>query len=221
MAWMSILALYNLDETIFDYMVIPTADDINHDVPTVEDPFVPDKDTLISYICMELAELCLVYASPSTMKDMIQVWSRVHLKEWVDLYNSMIWAYNPIWNKDGRRTHTVQGDLHIMTGGSTTSAKIDQSTVSDDKVTGFDSTTPQPYTNTTTRQLGDMDKNQSKFEYNAQTDHADYTETDTEQGNIGVTTTMSMIKEQREIVQFNLYQHITDEFKHQFCVMIY
>ena len=221
MAWMSILALYNLDPTIFDGMVIPTADDIDTSVPTVSDPFVPDKDTLISYICMELAEVGLVYASPSAMRDMIRVWSSVHLKEWIDLYNSMIWAYNPIWNKDGKRTHTVKGDLHIMTGGSTTSAKIDQTTTSDDRVTGYDSGVSQPYTNNTTTQKGDMDKNQSKFEYNTQKDSAEYTETDIEQGNIGVTSTMSMIKEQREIVQFNLYKHIMDEFKHQFCVMIY
>lgn len=42
-----------------------------------------------------------------------------------------------------------------------------------------------------------------------------------EQGNIGVTTTQQMIREQREIVLLDMYQVITDEFKKQFCIMVY
>lgn len=40
-------------------------------------------------------------------------------------------------------------------------------------------------------------------------------------GNIGVTTTQKMIKEQREVVKFNLSDYIIDEFKRRFCLMIY
>ena len=40
-------------------------------------------------------------------------------------------------------------------------------------------------------------------------------------GNIGVTTTQQMIKEEREIVQFDMYQYIADSFKAEFCLMIY
>ena len=42
-----------------------------------------------------------------------------------------------------------------------------------------------------------------------------------EQGNIGVTTSQQMIREQREIVLFNLYEFITESFKKQFCLMVY
>lgn len=42
-----------------------------------------------------------------------------------------------------------------------------------------------------------------------------------EQGNIGITTTQQMIKEQRESVMFDMYQLITDEFKKTFCIMVY
>lgn len=40
-------------------------------------------------------------------------------------------------------------------------------------------------------------------------------------GNIGVTTTQQMIKEQREVVKFNLSDYIIDEFKRRFCLLIY
>ena len=42
-----------------------------------------------------------------------------------------------------------------------------------------------------------------------------------ERGNIGVTTTQSMIEEQRKLVTFDLYQFIADRFKNTFCVLIY
>ena len=40
-------------------------------------------------------------------------------------------------------------------------------------------------------------------------------------GNIGVTTTQTMIKQQREIEQFNLYDIIIEDFKMRFCILVY
>ena len=42
-----------------------------------------------------------------------------------------------------------------------------------------------------------------------------------EQGNIGVTTTQSMIREEREIDTFNLMDYIIDSFKKRFCILVY
>lgn len=43
----------------------------------------------------------------------------------------------------------------------------------------------------------------------------------TEQGNIGVTTTQEMIKQEREVVQFNVMDYIINDFKRRFCLMVY
>lgn len=40
-------------------------------------------------------------------------------------------------------------------------------------------------------------------------------------GNIGVTTSQQMIKEQREVVEFNISDYIIDSFKRRFCLLIY
>lgn len=40
-------------------------------------------------------------------------------------------------------------------------------------------------------------------------------------GNIGVTTTQQMIEQEREVVQFNLYEYIVREFKEAFCILVY
>ena len=40
-------------------------------------------------------------------------------------------------------------------------------------------------------------------------------------GNIGVTTTQKLIREQRDIEKFNLYDIIIDDFKMRFCILVY
>ena len=40
-------------------------------------------------------------------------------------------------------------------------------------------------------------------------------------GNIGVTTTQQLIREQRDIERFNLYDIIIEDFKMRFCILIY
>ena len=40
-------------------------------------------------------------------------------------------------------------------------------------------------------------------------------------GNIGVTTTQQMIQQEREVVQFNIYDYITESFKNRFCILVY
>lgn len=40
-------------------------------------------------------------------------------------------------------------------------------------------------------------------------------------GNIGVTTTQQMIQQEREILEFNIVNYITEEFKRDFCILLY
>ena len=40
-------------------------------------------------------------------------------------------------------------------------------------------------------------------------------------GNIGVTTTQKLIREQRDVELFNLYDIIIEDFKMRFCILIY
>lgn len=221
MAWLSILGLYNYDNTIFDGLRLPAPSDVRTPAEIIANPPELDKETLIKYICMELAELSVVYASPVTIKEMITVWSDVHFNEWLELYTTLLYSYNPIWNKDGERVHHVEGDLHLMTGGHTTTVNMDQTTTDTNDVTGFDTNDYSKDTRRTSNVTGKDSDNRQKLTYNSQKDHANYMETDTERGNIGVTTTQAMLKEQRDVVQFNLYDFICQQFKREFCVMVW
>ena len=213
MANLSILGLYNYDPAIFDGLTIPTADDITDEADKVADPFVPDKETLIQYICMQLAEMELVYTKPEVVKTMIGIWSSVRLPVWKAIYNTLLYKYNPIWNKDGEIIE--DHDLTIEDDYTVTNLKTEHDGNVANEVTGYDSTTYSP----NTRQVVDTADTQNGATKNTHTDKG--TITKTEGGNIGVTMTQEMIRQQREVVEFNLYDYILQDFKAQFCVAVW
>lgn len=213
MATMSILGLYNYDPTIFDNLTIPTVDDITDEADKVEDPFVPVKQDLINYILMQLAEMSLVYTKPDVVKTMIGIWSSVRLPVWKAIYNTLLYKYNPIWNKDG--TIKEEHDLTITDDYTVTNLKTEHDGNVAQEVTGYDSTTYSP----NTRQVVDTEDVQNGATKNTHTDKG--TITRTEGGNIGVTMTQEMIRQQREVVEFNLYDYILQDFKAQFCLAVW
>lgn len=180
-ALLSIMGLYEADETLFDDMAVPEA---------------LDKPTLINNIIIELAELNTIISDPAIMKIAIKHWSNSRIDVWEHLQETLEYDYNPIWNKDGVIKEKETRDLKGTLDGSST---IDRS--------AFDSNTYQP-----------VEKQQVD---NDSTDTGTVTRERTEQGNIGITTTQQMIKEEREIAEFNLYSLIIDEFKRRFCIMVY
>lgn len=234
MAIMSILGLYNYDPTIFDGLTLPTAADITDEADKVSNPWVPDKNDFIGYLMMQAAEMELVYTSAPVMATMITVWSAAHNYEWKQLYNTMLYKYNPIWNKDGlwKETRDLDGkndrtaNLDVTDTRTYTNLKDVQTGNVEHMVTGYDSNSYSANTkdvmNDVTNTRNGEDKNVQKI---TGTDKY-YTEdngtiTREESGNIGVTMTQEMIQRQREIVQFNLYDYIARQFIKQFCIQLY
>ena len=200
MAQISLLGVYNMDPTIFDQMELPTAADIDPNVDTVRHPFIPDKDDMINYLLMECRGLGLWDPDPADMKHDIGVWSRIRRKTWCDLYNTLLYKYNPIWNKDGGYTDTRKQVTEGTTSGNGSS---------ENQVTGYDTNSYSP-----------NEKDVNTYS-NTGRNTEDETFTHSESGNIGVTTTQQMIREQREVVEFNLYDYIAKDFKNRFCLQLY
>lgn len=204
----SINAIYNFDDTIFDDLQLPAVSELPADGPFISDPEALDKDILIGNILMELGELSLVYSDPGTLKKMIRIWSAMHHREWLDLWKTLLYSYNPIWNKDGSYTDVKSGSTSLDSSTGTAYGRT-----LEHGVTGYDTNAYSPDTKDT---AGGTDTVTT-----GATGTSSETLTHTEGGNIGLTSTQQLIREQREIVQFNLYQYITESFKSQFCVMIY
>ena len=142
--------------------------------------------------------------------------------KWKKLYESMNLDYNPIWNVDGTET-TVYGE-HITTDAN--GARI-TSTVNGQKHTNseyytvpYDSTTDHKTGSdqTTTDSVTDTTTAEAVTDMNTSGAHTD---TVTRQGNIGVTSTQNLIKQEREIVNFNLYHTILMDVVDAITIPIY
>ena len=213
MAMMSILSLYNYDNSIFNDLEVPEG---------------MDKDNTIDNILLECAELSLVYTEPVFMRRAIKQWSDKEQKIWEKLWATENLEYNPIWNVDGTVTEfeTIERDKtndidRTTSTGEMTSDDVDQTTT--DSVTGYNSTAWQDHT----KSVIDSDRDISRSVSGS--DNVDESESEDSErslvtkrtGNIGVTTTQQMIREEREVAQFNTIDYITQSFKKRFCVMVY
>lgn len=254
--WLSVLGLYHYDQTIFDQLELPTAAELDPDLPIIDQIVALDKDTLIAKLCLDLGELGLVYTEPDTLRGAIGVWSRVQHYNWLQLWQTMLYKYNPIWNKDGSYTETrdLSGtgtrsgqeqasgsregtETRSGTSSETTSSQTSTSGTVNHNVTGFDTNSYSPDTQDASNgsttgsgsrsgQTGDsITTGEETSSSGTSSEQTGKTEKETivrkEQGNIGVTTTQAMIAEQRNIVEFNLYNYIVQDFKRMFCIQIY
>lgn len=291
---MSIIALYNWDSTIFDFFNVPK-------------PL--DKEELENNLMMELGELSVIYSEPTFLKWAIGQWSNKQAPIWKRLYDTTLYEYNPIHNKDYTEYYDDTRNITRQQNG-TENTKID---------TTNDETQNTTYTSDTTRDLSGSNNEtrdltgtskkdiqgahsdtgtenntntRSVSAYNMENSFAPAEKTDEDkshtfttaindteeistsdsgtvdhdikedettnvsdktgitanrtgsetgdtttsnseksedifthryhgEGNIGVTTTQSMINEQREVVKFNIYDYIIEEFKQRFCIMVY
>lgn len=189
MAMLSIMGLYNYDNTLFDNLAVPEG---------------VDRETVIDNILLETAELEVVYSNFDFLKAIIGRWSKTMEYRWNTLFKTTTLEYNPIWNKDGVITETETVGRETTGSGN----------------------------NDTTTQLGVAAYNSSAFENSEKTTgHGEFesvakddTDRDwrrTEQGNIGITTTQQMIKEEREVAGFSIYDIIASDFKQKFCILVY
>jgi len=204
MAILPLIALYNYESTLFDELTLPAVSDLDEDLPYIDNVQALSKEDLITELLGEIGELTPVYTDPAVLRPMIGTWSRIWKPVWVKLWQTQLLKYNPIWNKDGSYTED-------RTGSNSGSGSTNYGRTDTHSVTGYDTNSYSPDTQ---EQAGGVDSSQSAGSYKE-------TLKRTEQGNIGVTTTQAMLKEEREAAAFSVYQYIIEAFKKRFCIMIY
>ena len=218
---LSILGLYNADDSIFDRMVLPEG---------------VSAEQVVDNIILECAELELLYPNWDIMELAIFRWSQKSQYKWAKLLATENLEYNPIWNKDGTiketetkfGTGTAQSQEKSSTSGSDSQTVTGTRDSTDElKVSAFDSST---YNNreqrtldedTSTAASSEGTANSSRTGTSVSQNEEGRTYERTEQGNIGVTTTQQMIKEEREVSDFSIYDVIVQDFKERFCVIVY
>lgn len=222
---MSVMGMYEYDNTLLDDMSLP--DDL-------------DRENVINNILMETAELEVLYPNIIVFKMAILHWSKKNCPIWQKLKETTEYEYNPIFNTDRSyywedvttEKRTTDGDETTGSASNGTSNSHSQNGGSDNneqKVSAYDSSEYQPRQQDTTTygQTNNVDGESTLEEngtrnYNESNDRSEqHIHKEKAEGNIGVTTTQQMIKEEREVVKFNIIDYIVEDFKRRFCLLIY
>ena len=92
---LSIMGLYNHDETVLDLMQFP--DDFTE----------AQKQNVKENILIECAELEFLYPAPAVAKSIIGIWSQKEKPYWDRVYKASLAEYNPIENYRRNETETI------------------------------------------------------------------------------------------------------------------
>lgn len=150
-AVMSIMGLYNNDNTVFDLMQFP-------------DGFTEaQKETVTDNILIECAELEILYPNPTVMKNIIGIWSKKELPYWQRIYDASLLEYNPIENYRRTETETIEdGRTEEHSGNDVSRASGSDSNTasgSDTNTGNSNSTDTESGSDTTTNKVSGYDSN--------------------------------------------------------------
>ena len=210
-AKISVMGLFQWNSDLFGLMVIPEG---------------LDKDIVVSNLLAETAELEVLHPNYEVMRTLIGTWSYKELPIWEHLYQTTQYDYDPIQNYNRTEIETIEGEGDRTHSGTDTRTRKDiTDSTSKEAIAGFDSV---PSGNND----GLVDQNRSKYDNKFDSSDSlkhgekinDKTNSRRENhtsGNIGVTTTQKMIREEREIAEFNIYDRIITDFKARFCIEVY
>lgn len=143
MATMSLLGLYNYDESLLDGLIenLPNKDGIPAGyADSYYTDVAIDPQTVVENLLVECAEFEILYSDFNALKRIIEIWSAKEKLVWQKMYNTVCYKYNPIWNKDGKSVWTERQT------GSGTRTETEKGT----KTTKDNGTTNDEYTSTST-----------------------------------------------------------------------
>ena len=241
MAMISINSIYNFDPRVFDKFSVPTgmkkADVIDN---------ICYECAELSLIYTD--PLFLKNAIGLWSRKEQKVWEKLFATENFD-YNP-IWNVDGTVTEREVNDRNKSGNINRTTNDSENMSDTIRETIETDEVgsgtnnttdvkgvTGYNSTAWQDHERDTVsgstgeRRDTDVDRNLTESRNTSANGSENVNDSENEQGernletrrtgNIGVTTTQQMIREEREVVQFNTIDYITQSFKKRFCVMVY
>lgn len=187
------------------------------------------------------------------------MWSRMHAQDWQQMYETLQYQYNPIWNKDGTiseteeesrsGTRTTEGSdgntrtlntqsVSQLSGTDTVSESGEENSTTTNSVNAYNSGTGTEHDKSvvgsswssersvtygktdTGSDTGTITDSGSRTETAEDSGSSSRSFTRKEYGNIGVTMTQQMVREQRSVIM-NFYQYIIGAFKERFCILIW
>ena len=190
----SILGLYNADETLFEEMIFPD---------------VIDADYLIDNIILETAELEVVYPQPKIMKGAIGFWSKSRLKAWNDIKNVLyVENYKPFINISRIESGFDEQARDLASSSTATGNELN-------KVSAFNSSSLENKDSSENEsQVDSTDTGTIRTEFEHVIEGLG--------GTYSIKTKQEIIEREIELrLKYDLCRIIVDEFKSKFCLLIY
>lgn len=163
-----------------------------------------DRDVLNNKILSDLGACIPLYDTTETFRVFYNNYFKVKAYTIKELLDTLDYDYNPIWNKDG--TITVEHENSGNEVVNTTDNGTLEGLVSAENAYDY-----QADNKTVNNNRRDNNRNYSDGGK----------EVRIEQGNIGVTSTQSLIEEQRNVVKFNIYDWLINDIKNELFVLVY
>lgn len=192
-AKLTLIGLYNYDDTIFDGLQLPE---------------YFDKKTLVNTILLAGGEFGCVYPDADFMKQAITLWSGKNQRYFERLAILMQTEYDPLENYNRQEKWTDTGE-----GSSESSFTNSTSGTDESKVSAFNSS---EYENRNLDTSAETDTGTSSGSSEYENTREGYA-----RGNIGVTTSQEMFRQEMEIVSLSPYDVIAGDFINEFCIKLY
>lgn len=106
MAKMTLIGLYNYDQTLFNGLTFPAG---------------IDKDIAVNEILMKANEFCVLYTDPDFMKIQIGIWGQKHYRTFEKWVYGLAQEFNPLHNFDRHEEYT---DYRGKQGSQVTTANF-------------------------------------------------------------------------------------------------
>lgn len=241
MSKLSILGLYTYDQSLFDNMQLPaefTADDRE---TLINNLLMECAEFECTYPAFDFCKAAIGFWS----KARLRVWQKLYDTMFFD-YNP-IWNKDGTITETRTKEYSDEKAGTVESSKDTSSSVEDgtatsrmltvnsDDTTSTNQTAGFNSsgfvnkdksTVEHDYSDTetgrVTRTVTDTGSEEGSTTESGTTSGEETEEyTRTEQGNIGVTSTQQLIKEEREVAMFEIDEIIINDFKKQFCILVY
>ena len=240
---LDLLGIYNFDNTVLDLLELPEDENGNDviDRDTLKDNLLMDTAEMeILYPDASFLKLAIGAWS----KKQVPIWSELYASTQYE-YNP-IWNVDGTvveerdlagtdYRTDDHTTERTHDDSMERTHDDTMERTHDDTLTTANDVYGYNSATAAPESKVTADHDGTITDTHTGTITDAHTGTITDTDTGTinhdttdtgsitttRTGNIGVTSTQSLIKEQRDVVQFNIMDYIINDFKNRFCLLVY
>ena len=179
-----------------------------------------DKDTLVGNILLKGGEFECVYSDPSFIQNAIAIWSSKWYRTFDKWVKALAIEYSPLENYDRMEEWTDNREKKDSAEDDTSgSSNVKDKGTSENKVSAFDSSDYQPSQKNETDNTTDS-TNTGNMKHSGE-ESEDSIHKGRIHGNVGVTTSQTMLLSELELAEWNLYEHITDIFLSEFVIPIY